>query len=61
MPAPSKFNPTSECSVGSRRRAACRASKVDDAIAELKTVLSKESTHPQALYILGVALLERQG
>jgi len=38
---------------------------IDEAIGELNTVLSKEPTHPQALYILGVALLEgksdRQG
>jgi cytochrome c-type biogenesis protein CcmH/NrfG len=33
------------------------ADRVDEAIQELKTVLSKEPTHPQALYILGVALL----
>jgi cytochrome c-type biogenesis protein CcmH/NrfG len=31
---------------------------IDDAIGELNTVLSKDPTHPQALYILGVALLE---
>jgi len=38
---------------------------VDEAIGELNTALSKDPTHPQALYILGVALLEgksdRQG
>jgi cytochrome c-type biogenesis protein CcmH/NrfG len=27
----------------------------------LNTVLSKQPTHPQALYILGVALLEAKG
>ena len=32
--------------------------KVDEAISELKTVLAKDSTHPQALYILSMALLE---
>jgi len=31
---------------------------IDEAIGELNTVLSKDPTHPQALYILGVALLE---
>ena len=35
--------------------------KVDEAIGELKTVLSKEATHPQALYILSMALLEGKG
>jgi len=38
---------------------------IDEAIAELNMVLSKDPTHPQALYVLGVALLEgkadRQG
>jgi cytochrome c-type biogenesis protein CcmH/NrfG len=32
---------------------------VDEAIGELNTVLSKDPTHPQALYILGVALLDK--
>jgi cytochrome c-type biogenesis protein CcmH/NrfG len=32
--------------------------QIEEAIGELKTVLSKDPTHPQALYILGVALLE---
>lgn len=41
-----------------RGGALLQARKVDEAIGELKTVLSKESTHPQALYILGMALLE---
>ena len=31
---------------------------IDEAIGELNAVLSKEPTHPQALYILGIALLE---
>jgi cytochrome c-type biogenesis protein CcmH/NrfG len=31
---------------------------IDEAISELNTALSKDPTHPQALYILGVALLE---
>ena len=31
---------------------------IDEAIGELNTVLSKDPTHPQALYILGVALLD---
>jgi cytochrome c-type biogenesis protein CcmH/NrfG len=31
---------------------------IDEALGELNTVLAKEPTHPQALYILGVALLE---
>jgi cytochrome c-type biogenesis protein CcmH/NrfG len=31
---------------------------IDEAIGELNTVLSKDPTHPQALYILGIALLE---
>jgi len=40
-----------------RGGALLQGGRVDDAIAELKTVLSKEPTHPQALYVLGVALL----
>lgn len=32
--------------------------QIDDAIGELKIVLSKDPTHPQALYIYGMALLE---
>jgi cytochrome c-type biogenesis protein CcmH/NrfG len=32
---------------------------IDEAIGELNTVLSKDPTHPQALYILGVALLDK--
>ena len=38
-----------------------RPDRVDEAIAELKAVLSKESTHPQALYIFSMALLEGKG
>ncbi len=35
--------------------------RVDEAITELKVVLAKESTHPQALYIFSMALLEGKG
>jgi cytochrome c-type biogenesis protein CcmH/NrfG len=31
---------------------------IEEALGELNTVLAKDPTHPQALYILGVALLE---
>lgn len=44
-----------------RGGALLQADRVDEAISELKTVLSKEPDHPQALYILGVALLEGKG
>ena len=44
-----------------RGGALLQANRVDEAIGELKTVLMKEPTHPQALYILGVALLEGKG
>ena len=40
-----------------RGGALLQGGRPDDAIAELKTVLSKDPTHPQALYVLGVALL----
>lgn len=35
--------------------------RIDDAIAELRTVLQKAPSHPQALFILGVALMEGKG
>jgi tetratricopeptide (TPR) repeat protein len=40
-----------------RGGALLQGGRVDDAIAELKTVLSKDPSHPQALYVMGVALL----
>jgi cytochrome c-type biogenesis protein CcmH/NrfG len=44
-----------------RGGALLQANRADEAIAELNTALSKQPTHPQALYILGVALLEAKG
>jgi len=44
-----------------RGGALLQSNRSDEAIAELNTVLSKQPTHPQALYILGVALLEAKG
>ncbi len=44
-----------------RGGAVLQGDRVDEAIAELRMVLTKEPTHPQALYILGVALLEGKG
>ena len=44
-----------------RGGALLQADRVDEAITELKAVLSKESTHPQALYIFSMALLEGKG
>ena len=44
-----------------RGGALLQSSRPDEAIAELNTVLSRQPTHPQALYILGVALLESKG
>ena len=44
-----------------RGGALLQANRVDEAITELKAVLSKESTHPQALYIFSMALLEGKG
>jgi cytochrome c-type biogenesis protein CcmH/NrfG len=44
-----------------RGGALLQGDRVDEAIAELRMVLTKEPTHPQALYILGVALLEGKG
>ena len=41
-----------------RGGALLQSNRVDEAIVELKTALSKNPTHPQALFILGVALLE---
>jgi cytochrome c-type biogenesis protein CcmH/NrfG len=41
-----------------RGGALLQADRVDEAIGELKIVLSKNSTHPQALYIYSMALLE---
>ena len=44
-----------------RGGALLQSNRGDEAIRELNTVLSKQPTHPQALYILGVALLEAKG
>jgi len=44
-----------------RGGALLQGNQVDEAIKEVKTVLTKQPTHPQALYILGVALLEGKG
>lgn len=44
-----------------RGGALLQGDRVDEAIGELKTVLAKQPDHPQALYILGVALLEGKG
>jgi cytochrome c-type biogenesis protein CcmH/NrfG len=41
-----------------RGGALLQARRVDEAIAELQRVLATEPTHPQALFILGVALIE---
>jgi len=41
-----------------RGGALLQANRVDEAIAELRTVLTTQPTHPQALFILGVALVE---
>lgn len=44
-----------------RGGALLQANRIDEAITELNAVLSRQSDHPQALYILGVALLEGKG
>lgn len=44
-----------------RGGALLQGNQVDAAIGELKIALSKEPTHPQALYILGVALFQGKG
>jgi cytochrome c-type biogenesis protein CcmH/NrfG len=44
-----------------RGGALLQSNRVEEAIGELKTVLSQQADHPQALYILGVALLEGKG
>jgi cytochrome c-type biogenesis protein CcmH/NrfG len=41
-----------------RGGALLQSQQVDEAIKELQTVLAKSPTHPQALFILGVALIE---
>lgn len=41
-----------------RGGALLQSEHVDEAIVELKTALSKNPTHPQALFILGVALFQ---
>lgn len=41
-----------------RGGALLQGNRIDDAIGELKIVLSKDPTHPQALYIYSMALLE---
>jgi cytochrome c-type biogenesis protein CcmH/NrfG len=40
-----------------RGGALLQGGRVDEAIVELRAALSREATHPQALYVLGVALL----
>ena len=44
-----------------RGGALLQADRVDEAIGELQAALAKEPTHPQALFIYGVALLEGKG
>jgi cytochrome c-type biogenesis protein CcmH/NrfG len=44
-----------------RGGALLQSQQVDEAIKELNTVLAKNPTHPQALFILGVALIEGKG
>jgi cytochrome c-type biogenesis protein CcmH/NrfG len=44
-----------------RGGALLQSQQIDEAIQELKTVLAKNPTHPQALFILGVALIEGKG
>jgi cytochrome c-type biogenesis protein CcmH/NrfG len=44
-----------------RGGALLQADRVDDAINELKTVLASQPTHPQALFIMGVALFQGKG
>jgi cytochrome c-type biogenesis protein CcmH/NrfG len=41
-----------------RGGALLQSQQVDEAIKELETVLAKDPTHPQALFIMGVALVE---
>ena len=41
-----------------RGGALLQSQQVDEAIKELQTVLAKNPTHPQALFIMGVALVE---
>jgi tetratricopeptide (TPR) repeat protein len=41
-----------------RGGALLQGNRIDEAIVELQNVLNKEPTHAQALYIMGVALLE---
>jgi cytochrome c-type biogenesis protein CcmH/NrfG len=41
-----------------RGGALLQSRQLDEAIKELQTVLAKDSTHPQALFIMGVALME---
>ena len=44
-----------------RGGALLQSNHVDEAIIELKAALAKSPTHPQALFILGVALLQGKG
>ena len=44
-----------------RGGALLQSQKIDEAIKELQAVLAKNPTHPQALFILGVALIEGKG
>jgi len=38
-----------------------QSNRVDEAITELKTVLAKDPTHPQGLFIMGIALAQGKG
>jgi cytochrome c-type biogenesis protein CcmH/NrfG len=44
-----------------RGGALLQSERVDEAINELKTVLSKDPIHPQALFVMGVALARGKG
>jgi cytochrome c-type biogenesis protein CcmH/NrfG len=44
-----------------RGGALLQSNRVDEAINELKTALSKNPTHPQALFIMGIALSQGKG
>jgi cytochrome c-type biogenesis protein CcmH/NrfG len=53
-----EVNPDSVDERSDRGGALLQSEQVDEAIKELQTVLAKSPTHPQALFILGVALIE---
>jgi cytochrome c-type biogenesis protein CcmH/NrfG len=44
-----------------RGGALLQSERVDEAIGELKAVLAKQPTHPQALFIMGIALFQGKG